>query len=188
MSKLILIASILITINFVFATTNDDDKQVPPVLNFEMKSLTGQDVDLSQYQGKVLLIVNTASKCGYTPQYKDLEAVYKQYRDRGFEVLGFPANNFKQQEPGTDQQIAEFCEKNFGVTFPMFSKVSVLGDDQSPLFRYLTANAPETGDIKWNFEKFLIGRDGKIVARYRSKAIPSSDEVTQAIEAELEKK
>src|SRR5688572_28158672 len=102
MSKLILIASILITINFVFATTKDDDKQVPPVLNFKMKSLTGQDVDLSQYQGKVLLIVNTASKCGYTPQYKDLEAVYKQYRDRGFVVLGFPANNFKQQEPGTD--------------------------------------------------------------------------------------
>jgi glutathione peroxidase len=182
--------AILMVVACAFAATNGDgDKKgtIPPVLNFKMKSLTGQDVDLSQYQGKVVLIANTASKCGYTPQYKDLEAIYKKYHDKGLVVLGFPANNFKEQEPGSDEQIAEFCEKNFGVTFPMFSKVSVKGDDQAPLFKYLIDHAPETGDIKWNFEKFLIGRDGKIVARYRSKTNPSSDEVTKAIEQELAK-
>ena len=186
MNKPFILVALLLCAGFVLA---GDDKKgaVPPVLNFKMKSLAGQEVDLSQYQGKVLLIANTASKCGYTPQYKDLEAIYKRYQDKGLVVLGFPANNFKEQEPGTDQQIAEFCEKNFGVTFPMFSKVSVVGDDQSPLFKYLIDHAPETGDIKWNFEKFLIGRDGQIVARYRSKTNPSSDAVTKAIEQELAK-
>jgi glutathione peroxidase len=189
MNKLMILIALLV--GFTFAFAGDDPKKgsdaVPPVLNFKMKSLAGQEVDLSKYQGKVLLMVNTASKCGYTPQYKDLEALYKKYHERGLEVLGFPADNFGHQEPGTDQQIAEFCEKNFGVTFPMFSKVSVKGDDQVPLFQYLTANAPETGEIKWNFEKFLISRDGKIVHRFRSKVKPSSDQVTQAVEQELAK-
>jgi len=189
MTKLFTLLAVLLSFSFAFA--GDDAKKgndtVPPVLNYKMKSLGGQDVDLSQYQGKVLLMVNTASKCGYTPQYKDLEAVYKKYHEKGFEILGFPADNFGHQEPGSDKQIAEFCEKNFGVTFPMFSKVSVKGDDQVPLFKYLTANAPETGEIKWNFEKFLISKDGKIAHRFRSKANPSSDEVTQAIEHELAK-
>jgi glutathione peroxidase len=185
MTKLLVLAAL--SISFTCAFAGDDQKKgsVPPVLNFKMKSLAGQDVDLSQYQGKVLLMVNTASKCGYTPQYKDLEAVYKKYHEKGLEVLGFPADNFGHQEPGSDQQIAEFCEKNFGVTFPMFSKVSVKGDDQVPLFKYLTTNAADTGEIKWNFEKFLISRDGKIVHRFRSKVNPSSDEVSKAIEAEL---
>jgi glutathione peroxidase len=189
MIKPLLLVAVLA--GFSFASAGDDQKKgtdaVPPVLQYKMKSLAGDEVDLARYQGRVLLIVNTASKCGYTPQYKDLEAVYRKYHDKGFDVLGFPANNFKGQEPGTDEQIAEFCEKSFGVTFPMFSKVSVLGGDQAPLFQYLTAHAPETGDIKWNFEKFLIARDGKVVGRFRSKANPSGDEVTKAIEAELSK-
>src|SRR3954451_144124 len=124
MTKLIiLLVALSISISFAFA--GDDPKKesnpVPPVLDFKMKSLAGEDVDLSQYQGKVIMMVNTASKCGYTPQYKDLEALYKKYQDKGLVVLGFPADNFGHQEPGTDKQIAEFCEKNFGVTFPLFS-------------------------------------------------------------------
>ncbi|CAN5469296.1 glutathione peroxidase [soil metagenome] len=173
----------------VFA--GDDGKKesnpVPPVLNFKMKSLAGKVVDLSKYQGKVLLMVNTASQCGYTPQYKDLESLYKKYQDKGLVVLGFPADNFGHQEPGSDKQIAEFCEKDFGVTFDMFSKVSVKGDDATPLFKLLTSQAPDAGEIKWNFEKFLISRDGKIVSRFRSKVNPSSEEVVKAVEQELAK-
>jgi glutathione peroxidase len=190
MTKLIiLLVALSISISFAFA--GDDPKKesnpVPPVLDFKMKSLAGEEVDLSQYQGKVIMMVNTASKCGYTPQYKDLEALYKKYQDKGLVVLGFPADNFGHQEPGTDKQIAEFCEKNFGVTFPLFSKVSVKGDDQVPLFKLLTTQAPDKGDVKWNFEKFLISRDGKIVNRFRSKVNPSSEEVAKAVEQELAK-
>ena len=185
------IATIALMLSALLTTcvlAGDDKKEsVPPVLNFKMKSLAGESVDLSKYQGKVILMVNTASKCGYTPQYKDLEALYKKYEDKGLVVLGFPADNFGHQEPGSDKQIAEFCEKNFGVTFPMFSKVSVKGDDQVPLFKLLTTQSPDAGEIKWNFEKFLISRDGKIVNRFRSKVNPSSDEVAKAVETELAK-
>ena len=170
--------------------TEQGDKPVPPVLNFTMKSLTGKDVDLASYQGKVILIVNTASKCGYTPQYKDLEALYKKYQDRGLVILGFPANDFGHQEPGTDAEIGEFCKKNFDVTFPMFSKVVVKGDGQAPLFQYLTGDSTDpkfAGEIKWNFEKFLISKDGQIVGRFRSKVTPMGDEMTKAVEAELAK-
>jgi glutathione peroxidase len=189
MNKLVILIAVLVSFTFAFA--GDDPKKesnpVPPVLNFKMKSLDGKDVDLSQYQGKVLLMVNTASKCGYTPQYKDLEALYKKYADKGLVVLGFPADNFGHQEPGTDKQIAEFCEKNFGVTFPLFSKISVKGADEVPLFKLLTSQSPDAGEIKWNFEKFLISRDGKIVNRFRSKVNPSSEEVGKAVEQELAK-
>ncbi|HEY7086984.1 MAG TPA: glutathione peroxidase [Tepidisphaeraceae bacterium] len=155
-----------------------------------MKSLAGDDVSLAKYQGKVILMVNTASKCGFTPQYKDLEELYKKYSDKGFVILGFPSNNFGGQEPGTDKQIAEFCEKNFGVTFDMFSKVDVKGGNQTALYKYLTGEQTDPkfpGEIKWNFEKFLIGKDGTIVARFRSPIKPSSDEVIHAIESELSK-
>ena len=166
-------------------------KEVPPVLNFKMKNLAGEDVDLSKYQGKVVLIVNTASKCSYTKQYKDLQALHKKYAERGLAILGFPANNFGQQEPGTNEDIATFCRINYGVDFDMFSKISVKGEDKAPLYQYLTAaeTVPaDPGDVKWNFEKFLVSRDGKVSARFRSKVAPTSDEMTKAIEAELDKK
>ena len=167
-----------------------EDKAVPPVLNFTMKSLDGQDVNLSKYQGKVVLMVNVASKCGYTPQYKDLEALYEKYKDKGLVILGFPANDFGHQEPGSDSQIKEFCTANYGVTFDMFAKIVVKGSDKAPLYQYLTDEKTEPkfpGEIKWNFEKFLIGRDGQIVARFRSAVKPMSDEVVHAVEAELGK-
>ena len=166
-------------------------KAVPDVLNYKMKSLAGEDVDLSKYQGKVILMVNVASKCGFTPQYTGLEAVYKKYQGKGLVVMGFPANNFGAQEPGTDKDIADFCTANYGVTFPMFSKISVKGTDIDPLYKLLTtqeqAKTKETGDVQWNFEKFLIGRDGKLAGRYRPRMQPNSTESIAAIEAELAK-
>jgi glutathione peroxidase len=170
---------------------NKGDKAVPPVLNFKMNSLDGQPVDLSKYQGKVILMVNVASKCGYTPQYKGLEALYEKYGNEGLVILGFPANNFLSQEPGTNEQIAEFCQSKFGVKFDMFSKVSVKGDDQCPLYQFLTSketNPKFGGPVKWNFEKFLINSKGEVVNRFRSPVKPESPEMTKAIEAELGKK
>lgn len=166
------------------------DAKTPAALNFTMNSLDGKPVDLATYKGKVVLMVNVASKCGYTAQYKQLQALHEKYRDKGLVILGFPANNFGQQEPGSDKDIAEFCEKNYGVTFDMFSKVSVKGDDICPLYKYLTTaeDVAENlrGEVKWNFEKFLINRDGKVVNRFRSKIAPDSEEMVKAIEAELE--
>ena len=167
------------------------EKTVPSVLNFKMKSLSGEPVDLSKYQGKVILMVNVASKCGYTPQYKGLQALYEKYGPQGLVILGFPANNFGKQEPGTNEQIAEFCHKNYGVTFDMFSKVSVKGDEQCPLYRFLTSAETDPqfpGDIHWNFEKFLINSKGEIVARFNSKVKPDSPQLVQAVESELAKK
>jgi glutathione peroxidase len=164
---------------------------VAPALRFTMKSLDGKDVNLGQYQGKVILMVNTASKCGNTPQYAPLEALYKKYADQGFVILGFPSNDFKQQEPGTDAEISAFCTKNYGVTFDMFSKVDVKGDNICDLYKFLTSedtDKPFAGDITWNFEKFLIGRDGNIVARFKPKTKPDSPAVIEAIEVELAKK
>ena len=166
-------------------------KEVPAVLNFKMKSLTGKEVDLSKYQGKVVLIVNVASKCGFTPQYKGLQELHKKYAAQGLAILGFPANDFGQQEPGSEEEIGTFCQRNYGVEFDMFSKISVKGPQQADLYRYLTSeetNPKFAGEVKWNFEKFLIGRDGQVVARYRSKVDPTSDEIVKAIEAELAKK
>lgn len=158
------------------------------IYGFTMKSIDGKDVPLSTYKGKVILIVNVASECGYTPQYKGLEALYEKYRKEGLVILGFPANNFGGQEPGTDPQIKSFCEKNYGVTFDMFSKISVKGDDQHPLYTYLTSakTDPEfSGDVKWNFQKYLISRDGKILGKFVSKVEPMSDELTTAVEKAL---
>lgn len=155
---------------------------------FTMKDIDGKDVKLDSYKGKVVMIVNVASKCGYTPQYEGLEAVYKKYRDQGFVVLGFPANNFMGQEPGTEKEIKEFCSTKYGVTFPMFSKISVTGADQHPLYTFLTSkesNPEFGGDISWNFNKFLADRNGKIVARFSSKDKPDSELVAAAIEKYL---
>jgi glutathione peroxidase len=168
-----------------------EPKEKPVVLNFTVKNIDGKDVDLSKYKGKVVLIFNAASNCGYTKQYAGLQKLHEKYQDQGLAVLGFPANNFGAQEPGSDEEIATFCRKDKGVTFDMFSKVSVKGDDKAPLFALLTSGAGDDklkGDIGWNFEKFLIGRDGKLLARYKSSVTPESDTLTKAIEAELAKK
>lgn len=158
------------------------------MLHGTMKSLTGQDVDLAQYHGKVLLIVNVASECGYTPQYRGLQALYNTYGKDGLMVLGFPCNQFGRQEPGTSAQIAQFCQKNYGVTFDMFEKIEVNGPKQCALYRHLTAptsNPTCAGPIQWNFEKFLISRQGNIVARFGSGVTPASKALVEALEREL---
>ncbi len=158
------------------------------ILDFKMKDIDGKDVKLKKYKGNVLLIVNTASKCGFTPQYEGLEATYKKYKDQGFAVLGFPANNFNGQEPGTNEEIKEFCTTKYKVTFPMFAKISVKGNDQDPLYKFLTSketNPNFAGEISWNFNKFLIDKKGNVVARFSTKEKPDGEAVTQAIEKYL---
>jgi glutathione peroxidase len=177
---------------FVHAEGKDKgDKKVAPVLNFKMKSLEGKEVDLSQYQGKVVLIVNVASKCGNTPQYKGLQELHEKYGKDGLVILGVPANEFGKQEPGTNAEIAKFCESKYNVTFPMLAKVVVKGDGICPLYQHLTSKETDPkfgGPITWNFEKFLIGRNGEIVQRFKPKTKPESKEVTGAIVEELHKK
>ncbi|MFA6232752.1 MAG: glutathione peroxidase [Bacteroidota bacterium] len=152
------------------------------VYSFTMKSIDGKDVSLSDYDGEVLMIVNTASKCGYTPQYAALEKLYLRYRDKGFRILAFPANNFGGQEPGTNAEIKEFCSTNYEVTFDLFEKISVKGEDMHPLYRYLTTETSFPGDIRWNFTKFLVNRDGEVVARYDTKVEPLAGEVTSQLD------
>jgi glutathione peroxidase len=151
-----------------------------------LKDIDGKDASLKPYQGKVILIVNVASKCGFTPQYTALETAYEKYSSQGLVVCGFPCNQFKQQEPGTDAEIKQFCTSKYNVTFPMFDKLDVNGENRHPLYVALAGkDSPFPGDIHWNFTKFLVGRDGKIVARFDSKVKPDSPEVTQAIETAL---
>jgi len=152
------------------------------VYDFKLKNIDGQAFSLAKYKGKKLLIVNTASKCGYTPQYSELQKLADLYKDKVV-VIGFPANNFASQEPGANFEIKTFCEKNYGVTFPLSEKVSVKGDDISPLFKYLTEapNPDFTGEIKWNFEKFLIDENGKLIHRYRSQTTPLDPAITSAL-------
>lgn len=161
-------------------------------INFKVKTLAGKDVDLAQqYQGKVLLVVNVASKCGLTPQYKDLQALYEKYKDSGLCVLGFPCNQFNQQEPGTPEEIQQFCSLNYAVKFDLFGKVDVNGDGACELYKHLTAvdaKPKGAGQITWNFEKFLVGRDGKVVARYQPRTKPNDPQVIEDIERELAKK
>jgi glutathione peroxidase len=167
------------------------NKKVPPVLNFTMKSLDGKSVDLSKYQGRVVLLVNVASKCGYTPQYKGLQALHEKYSGQGLAVLGVPCNQFGRQEPGSSAEIASFCDKNYGVKFDLLEKVDVNGDGACPLYKFLTARETDpkfAGPIKWNFTKFLIARNGDVVARYEPGVKPESDTVVKALEAELAKK
>ena len=150
------------------------------VYEFKLKSIEGKPFNLAQYKGKKVLIVNTASKCGFTPQYADLQKLADQYKDKVV-VVGFPANNFGQQDPGTNSEIKEFCKARYGVTFPLSEKVSVKGDDIDPLFKYLTSapNPDFTGEIKWNFEKFLIDENGNLIHRFRSQTTPLSPEITK---------
>lgn len=156
--------------------------------SFKMKSLSGEEVDLGKYAGKVVLAVNVASKCGYTPQYAGLQELYEKYKDQGLVVIGIPCNQFGKQEPGSSNEIAEFCKSKYDVTFDMFEKVDVNGEEACDLYKYLTAQEAKpagTGNVRWNFEKFLIGKDGQVVARYRSGTAPDDDELVSLIEKQL---
>jgi glutathione peroxidase len=153
------------------------------VHEFSLTTIDGKPAPLSAYKGKAVLLVNVASKCGYTKQYSGLQALYEKYKDKGLVIVGVPANNFGGQEPGTNEEIATFCSRNYNVSFPMMSKVSVKGDDMIPLYGYLTQNTG--GDVKWNFTKFLVDKDGKIVNRFESKVAPESPEMAAAVEKAL---
>ena len=159
--------------------------QTPKTLyDFKATALDGTSFDLSSLKGKKVMVVNTASKCGLTPQYKDLEQLYKQYEENNFVIIGFPANNFAQQEPGTNKEISEFCTKNYGVTFPMMSKISVKGDDIDPLYKWLTSkeeNGVMDAPVQWNFQKFLIDENGKLVDMVPPKELPTSEKVIKFI-------
>jgi len=158
------------------------------VLEYTLNSIDGKPAPLAQYKGKVVLIVNVASFCGFTPQYEGLERVYEKYKGQGFVILGFPANNFGAQEPGTNEEIKTFCSRKYNVSFPMYSKISVKGEDQHPLYQFLTdkqANPSTGGEIQWNFTKFLVDRDGKVIARFEPNVTPESTGVTSAIEKAL---
>jgi glutathione peroxidase len=192
MLRILLLVAVALTLGSLTITVpparGASRSAVPPVLDFKMPSLTGQEVDLSRYQGQVVMMVNTASRCGFTPQYKGLEALYQKYHAQGFTILGFPANNFLWQEPGTNAEIGAFCQKNYGVTFDMFAKISVRGSDKAPLYKFLTDDKTDpkfSGEIHWNFTKFLVGRDGQIVARFGPPVAPDAKEVVSAIEAAL---
>jgi glutathione peroxidase len=149
---------------------------------FEMKSIDGKPAALKAYAGKAVLVVNVASQCGYTPQYKGLEALYKKYKSQGLVVIGVPSNNFGSQEPGSNEEIATFCKRNYDVSFPMMSKVDVKGSGMTPLYSYLTKTG---GDVKWNFTKFLVGKDGKVIQRFESGVDPESKELTSLVEKAL---
>jgi len=160
------------------------------VHEFTLKAIDGKSVALSNFKGQIMLLVNVASQCGYTPQYEGLEKLYETYKSRGFVIAGFPANNFGGQEPGTDSEIQTFCKSKYGVTFPMFSKISVAGSDQAPLYRFLTdraANPKTGGEIQWNFTKFLVDREGKVIQRFEPATEPLSKELVLAIETALKK-
>ena len=164
------------------------DKKVESIYEFTVTDINGGEVDLEKYKGEVVLIVNTASKCGYTPQYEGLQSIYEEYKESGFVVLGFPSNDFGNQEPGTNEEIKEFCSTNFNVSFPLFDKVKVTGKEKTELYKFLTDNKNiETGEIKWNFEKFLVSRDGEVVARFRSAVEPESEELLSELRKELGK-
>jgi len=172
------------------ADDNNGDQKVPPVLNFKMKGIEGKDVDLSKFQGKVVMFVNVASQCGYTPQYGGLEKLHEKYSKSGLVIVGVPANEFGQQEPGTDAEIREFCTNNYGVKFTMLSKVVVKGDGICPLYKFLTetkTNDGVAGPITWNFEKFLIDKKGQVVARFNPAVAPEDPKVIAKIEEELSK-
>lgn len=165
-------------------------KDAPPALAFKMKSLDGKEVDLASYEGKVVLMVNVASQCGLTPQYEQLQEMHKKYHDKGLVILGFPCNQFGGQEPGKPEEIKQFCSSKYGVEFPLFSKVEVNGDGACDLYKYLTSldtKPAEKGKISWNFEKFLVGRDGKVISRFSPRTKPDAPEMISAIEAALAK-
>lgn len=172
----------------VTGTSRPDLSPPQSIYGFTMKDIDGQDVKLKSYRGKVLLIVNVASRCGFTPQYAGLEMLYEKYRAQGLVILGFPANNFLGQEPGTNEEIKSFCSARYNVTFPMFAKISVKGKDQHPLYRYLTdkkTDPEHAGEISWNFSKFLVDRQGRIINRFGTRTTPTDEQLIKAIEQAL---
>ncbi len=187
LSKLIVLCTLVLTTSTLFS---EPTTMPSSVLDYTVKDIDGNDYDLAQLKGKVVLIVNVASKCGFTKQYAGLQKLYETYKDRGLVVVGFPANNFNGQEPGSSEQIKQFCTNTFNVTFPLMEKVSVKGDDKAPVYQFLTGKDTAgkfAGDIKWNFNKFLIGRDGAIANRYDSKVTPEDETLVKEIEAALGK-
>jgi glutathione peroxidase len=190
MSKLIGLL-LVVAIASVFTGSSHADDKAPAALNFKMQSLGGKEVDLAQYKGKVVLMVNTASECGLTPQYTQLQLLHDKYAKQGLAVLGFPCNQFGKQEPGTAAEIQEFCTANYGVKFDMFAKVDVNGEEACPLYKHLTSldTKPKgAGKVSWNFEKFLLDRQGNVVARFEPQTSPDAPEVIKAIQSELAKK
>ena len=193
MKKKILFASLIVASLVMASPVSAKDKsgkadKAKSIYDFTLKDINGKDVKLKQYRGKVVMLVNVASKCGLTPQYEGLQKIYAKYQSQGFVVLGVPANNFGGQEPGTNEEIKTFCSTKYNVTFPLFSKVSVKGDDIDPLYKFLTdkqTNPEFGGDIAWNFNKFLVDRNGKIVARFSPKEAPESEKLIQTLEAVL---
>lgn len=178
--KITLVSATLLCTASLFAEPATKLQEIP------LKDIHGKETSLGAYKGQVLLVVNVASKCGLTPQYKALEAVHQKYKGKGFSVLGFPCNDFGSQEPGTNQEIKEFCSTKYAVTFPLFDKLHVKGPEQHKLYAALTGTtSPYPGEIKWNFGKFLIGKDGQILKRFEPKVAPDSPEVIDAIEAAL---
>jgi glutathione peroxidase len=192
LSSLASLAALLVVTPLAVVTAAGPSGKANSVLDFHVKDIEGKDVDLASYKGKVLLIVNTASQCGLTPQYKDLEAMYEKYKGQGLEILAFPANEFGKQEPGTNEQIKEFCSTKYKVSFPLFSKVVVKGKGIDPLFDFLTSDATNpkfAGPIKWNFNKFLVDRKGEVIARFEPKKDANwSEPVVSAIEKALTEK
>jgi len=185
LTKTIVTLIVAIAMGALLSTSSQADQGSP--LAGKVKKIDGTEVDLATYKGKVVLIVNVASRCGLTPQYTGLQKLYDTYKDKGLVILGFPANEFGAQEPGTDSEIATFCSSKYGVTFDMFSKIVVKGPGISPLYKTLTETSDPKGDIGWNFEKFLIGRDGKIVGRYSPRTAPDDATLKAAIEAAIAK-
>ena len=182
------LALTVVTIELFAQPKEKPTVQSKGVHSFTMKTIDGKEKSLSEYRGSVLLVVNVASFCGYTPQYKDLEEVYRKYRSRGFRILAFPANNFGQQEPGSDEEIKEFCETKYSVTFDLFSKISVKGEDQHPLYQYITKESPFPGEVKWNFQKYLVDKKGEIVAMFPSRVKSTDKGVLERIECLLKDK
>ena len=178
-----------LAIGLAAAASAQEGAPMPSIYDFTLKDIDGRDRSLAEFKGQVLLLVNVASKCGFTKQYAGLEKLYQAYKDRGFVVLGFPANNFMGQEPGTEAEIKSFCSLNYGVTFPMFSKISVKGKAIHPLYAFLTdekLHPGAGGKISWNFNKFLIGRDGAVLAHYGSRTAPDDPDLAAAIESALQ--
>ena len=178
---------VALTLCLVFAAAVAARAESPTPLTGEMKGIDGKPVDLGSYKGKVVLVVNVASRCGYTKQYAGLQKLYEAHKDKGLVILGFPANDFGAQEPGSDGEIATFCSSKYGVTFPMFSKITVKGAGKAPLYKTLTEAADPKGEVGWNFEKFLIGKDGTVIGRFKSGVAPDDATLVKAIEAALTK-
>ncbi len=193
MKLAILLSLIVVAFAMTIVRADDTEKEYPPALSFTMQSLDGEEVHLGEkYFGKVVMFVNVASRCGYTPQYEGLQALHEKYGEQGLAIVGVPCNQFGGQEPGDATQIAEFCEKNYGVKFDMLAKVNVRADqdEQSPLYAFLTneeTNPQHAGNVKWNFEKFVVGRNGEVVGHFKSGVAPDSEKLVKVLESELKK-